>query len=112
MTLLFAINANSQVGIGTPTPNASAILDVKSTNKGILLPQVSLANLTDIVTIPTPATGLVVYNTNAGLSGGVGYYYNGGTTVAANWLKFQAGPSAGSGWSLTGNAGTDPTVNF
>jgi hypothetical protein len=111
IALALTVSSNAQnVGIGTNTPNTSAILDVKSTNKGILIPQVSLTSLTDIVTITTPATGLLVYNTNAGLSGGVGFYYNGGTTGAANWLKFQTG--AGSGWALTGNTGTDSTLNF
>ena len=114
MSLLFAMNAKSQnVGIGTPTPNSSALLEVKSTNKGILIPQVSLASLTDVATIAAPATGLLVFNTNAGLSGGIGYYYNAGTTTSANWLKFQTGAGGGgSGWALTGNAGTDGTVNF
>ncbi|RYD76445.1 MAG: hypothetical protein EOP53_14680 [Sphingobacteriales bacterium] len=45
------------VGIGTSNPNASAILDVNSTNKGLLLPRV-----TDTNKISTPAEGLMVYN--------------------------------------------------
>lgn len=75
-----AINAS-----GAP-PNASAMLDVSSTNKGILVPRVSLLSTTDVVTIPSPAVSLMVYNQNTGMTGGgVGYYWwNGTIWVAAN----------------------------
>jgi hypothetical protein len=56
------------VGIGTSTPNASARLEVSSTNQGVLIPRVSLTSVTDAATIPSPATSLLVYNTNAGLA--------------------------------------------
>ncbi len=48
-----------QVGIGTQTPDASAILDVESTEKGFLPPRVADPE-NDIA---NPATGLWVYNT-------------------------------------------------
>jgi len=41
----------------------TAILNVQSANKGVLLPRVALKSSTDDVTIPTPTTGLLVYNT-------------------------------------------------
>ncbi len=69
----------SQTGIGTTTPHTSAKLDVSATNKGFLPPRVALLSTTDVATITTPATGLVVYNTNtAGSSPNAvvpGYYY-------------------------------------
>lgn len=76
------------VGINTTgaAPNASAILDVSSANKGVLLPQVSLTSLTDAVTIASPATGLIVYNTNPAIQGGVGYFWNTGTPLAPSWM--------------------------
>jgi len=85
--MLYAQN----IGINSTgaAPNTSAMLDIDATNKGLLIPRIALASLTDAVTIPTPANSLLVYNTNAALSGGVGYYYNSGTTVAPAWLKFQ-----------------------
>lgn len=49
------------VGIGTSTPNSSAILDVSSTSKGILLPRMSTAQRDAIV---SPAVGLSVFNTD------------------------------------------------
>lgn len=47
--------STGQVGIGTTTPNANAVLDVTSTTKGILLPQ----STTD----PTGVAGMIYYNT-------------------------------------------------
>ncbi len=41
----------AQVGIGTTTPHASAILDITSTNKGLLLPRVNLTGTNDNTTI-------------------------------------------------------------
>ncbi len=95
------------------TPDASAMLDVSSTVKGLLIPRVSLASLTDVSTIATPATSLLLYNTNASLSGGVGFYYNAGSTTSAVWTKLvTTGTNNGSTWGLTGNAGTDSSVNY
>ncbi len=78
-----AINATGAV------PNTSAMLDVAATNKGVLIPNINLTSATDAVTIPTPATGLLVYNTNTGLTCGAGYYYNSGTPVSPAWLCFK-----------------------
>ena len=50
--------------------------------------------------IATPATGLLIYQTNST----PGFYYYNGTVWKAVTPK--------AGWSLTGNAGTDPTTNF
>ena len=47
------------VGIGTATPNSSAILDVSSTSKGLLLPRMSTIQRNAIV---NPAIGLSVFN--------------------------------------------------
>ena len=51
------------VGIGTRTPEASALLEVASSSKGFLPPRVALTSLKDFVTVLNPATGLIVYNT-------------------------------------------------
>ncbi|HEV8084210.1 MAG TPA: hypothetical protein VGP55_13470, partial [Chitinophagaceae bacterium] len=66
------INAQS-VGInntGTP-PNPSAMLDVQSTTKGMLVPRMTLAQRTAIT---SPAIGLLIYQTDN--SAGF-YYYDG-----------------------------------
>jgi len=77
------IGIQAQVGIGTTTPNASSVLDISATDKGVLIPKVSLLDVSDTMLdgVNTAATGLLIYNTNAGTTGGsgVGYYYFNGT---------------------------------
>ncbi len=75
------LNVFSQVGIGTTSPDNSAMLEVTSTDKGILIPRVSLVAINNTTTpVLTPANGLMVWNTNASVTGGNGigfYFYNG-----------------------------------
>ena len=52
----------AQVGIGTTTPDASSILDITSTDKGILLPRLTSTQITAMSASSTPATGVLVYN--------------------------------------------------
>jgi trimeric autotransporter adhesin len=124
LVLLFAIlNIKNfvvaQVGIGTSTPNANAALDVQSANKGLLIPRVDLVALTtnSLSTFgvsATPTISLLVYNTTASTLPSTifqtGYYYWDG----ANWIKLNTGAtsSAATGWSVTGNSGTNPAANF
>ena len=54
-----AFSINAQVGIGTTTPNANAVLDLTSTSKGLLLPRVN-----DTTNVPNPTAGLMVFNKN------------------------------------------------
>ncbi len=91
----FAINTDGS------TAHASALLDVKSTTKGVLVPRMSKAEKNAIA---SPAAGLLVYQ-NAPDSTGF-YYYNGSA-----WLWLAAATNI-TGWSTTGNAGTDTAVNF
>jgi len=59
--LIIFLNGYSQVGIGTITPDTSAILDVSSSTQGFLMPRMSTL---DRLSIATPAEGLWVYNTD------------------------------------------------
>jgi polyhydroxybutyrate depolymerase len=78
LTLLsISIITNAQsVGINTTVsvPDSSAILDIKSNNKGLLIPRVLLTSLNDSITIRKPAISLMVFNTNITLPGGAGFY--------------------------------------
>lgn len=59
--LAFSCQLMSQsVGIGTNNPHSSSILEVNSSNKGILLPRVA-----DTSSIPNPAKGLTIYSTTS-----------------------------------------------
>ena len=76
--LLFTISigyVNSQVGVGTTSPDASSVLEVQSTTQGMLTPRMISSQRTSI---STPATGLIVYQTD-GIAGF--YYYTGSTWV-------------------------------
>ena len=97
------------IGIGTTTPNSSALLEVQSSNKGILIPRVSLLSEIDIVTIPAAPTSLLIYNLNAVLPEGVGFYYWNGI----KWNKLISKDGITNvAWGINGNAGTTPTSDF
>jgi hypothetical protein len=54
------IDSSGNVGIGTTSPNAAALLDVTSTTKGFLPPRMTTVQR-DAIT--TPPAGLMIYNT-------------------------------------------------
>ncbi len=66
---------------------ASAMLDITASNKGVLIPRVTLSGTLDATTVPSPATGLMVYNSAAAGSGitaiGTGFYYWNGSLWAS-----------------------------
>ena len=62
--------AAGSLSIGVNAPNASALLDLSSTTKGLLLPRMTT---TEINAIASPAAGLTVYNTTLALI----CFYNG-----------------------------------
>jgi trimeric autotransporter adhesin len=101
--LALSISANAQVAINTDNslPDNSAMLDIKSTSKGFLLPRMTITQRNAIL---NPATGLMIYQTD----NAPGYYYNSGTSVIPVWVL----AGTGSGWGLTGNAGTSEAANF
>jgi uncharacterized protein (TIGR02145 family) len=68
LALLFLnLAANAQnVGIGTTTPNASAKLEVSSTNSGFLPPRMTFAQRNAIA---NPSQGLIIYCTDCGTKG-------------------------------------------
>lgn len=70
------IEANAQVGIGTPTPADAAQLEIFANNKGILIPRVGLASTTDIAAVEgTEVESLLVYNTATAGDVTPGFYY-------------------------------------
>ena len=97
------------VGVGISTPDASAKLDIVDANRGLLIPRVNLTNVTVAAPVTAPANSLLVFNTNAAVTGGsgVGFYY--WSTPLNRWVKLT---SANEPWLLTGNAGTNPANNF
>ncbi|MDV7186154.1 hypothetical protein R3X25_02580 [Lutibacter sp. TH_r2] len=59
--LAVVCNIHAQVGIGTVNPNASSMLDIHSTTKGLLIPRMTTAQKN---AISSPAEGLMVYDTD------------------------------------------------
>lgn len=94
------------VGIGTTKPDQSAILDLSSTNKGLLMPRVTLQQRSSI---QNPANGLIVYQTDL-LSGF--YYFDGKEWKSVGAETAQKSVTDAFNWGLTGNAGTNPSTNF
>jgi hypothetical protein len=95
---LFSPLLYCQVGINPDgsSPDPSSMLDVKSTAKGFLAPRMST---TDRVAIVTPAEGLLVYDTDL----------HAFFIFCDGWKLSLTGST---GWQTTGNAGTNPAVNF
>ncbi|WP_336518202.1 bZIP transcription factor [Pollutibacter soli] len=73
--------ATGNVGIGTAAPSSSALLEVKSTNSGILIPRMTQAQR-DLIPTSTAVNGLLIYQTNN--LPGFYYYNNGWVAIGAN----------------------------
>ncbi len=100
MGTLLQEQAHSQnIGINATgaTPNASAMLDVSATDKGMLVPRMSN---TQRILIASPATGLLVFDNVSNSF----WFYNG-----TAWIELSSGTT---GWKVTGNAGIDSAINF
>jgi hypothetical protein len=76
----------AQVGIGTSTPDSSAVLDISSTTKGMLAPRLTTV---ERMAINAPAESLLVYDTDANAF----YYYD--TSLPA-WVKINGSTGGGS----------------
>ncbi len=82
VALLFnSMNAQPSFGIGTDTPNSNAILDVFSTDRGVLIPRLTNAQRTAISGLGTTEEGLLIYNTTDSEFN----YWNGSI-----WISFPA----------------------
>ena len=98
--LMATISQAQNVGINSTgaTPDASAMLDVNSSTKGLLVPRM-LASERSAISLP--ATGLLVYQTD----GTVGfYYYNGSawTFVGNGSVTSVSGSGGTTGLTLSG----------
>lgn len=93
------------VGIGTTKPDQSAVLEISSSTKGVLMPRMSLQQRN---AIQSPAQGLVVYQTDF-LSGF--YYFDGKEWKAlTNAISDKSVALDPTDWSLNGNDVAGPSV--
>jgi hypothetical protein len=106
-----SVFAQIKVGDNPTTLNPDALLEIETTNKGLLLPRVALTSTTDAAPLSAHVQGMIVYNTaDVPAPGDVttGYYYNDGT----QWVRLAGDNSIANEWMITGNAGTDEASNF
>ncbi|GIV41028.1 MAG: hypothetical protein KatS3mg034_0338 [Vicingaceae bacterium] len=94
-------------------PAGDAGLDVNFTDKGLLIPRVSLTNTgTYGLAGGGPTTSMLVYNTNNSIAGtgaaGTGFYFWNGS----RWEKLLDYGTPADAWLTTGNAGTTPGTHF
>lgn len=85
------------INIDKAAPHSSAMLDVTSINKGILIPRMSSSQR---IAIASPAASLLVYDTDM-----LSFYFY----CSHGWTKISSGDS---GWGITGNSGINPANNF
>lgn len=112
-SLLFITITHAQVGVPGNKPNKNAVLDLNNTDgtniKGLLLPKVALTSTTSASPMTAHVAGMKVYNTATASTGltavSPGIYTSDGT----RWIR---SGSTGDEWSITGNAGTNPTTDF
>lgn len=85
-SILFTANSFSQgVAVNTTgaTADSSALFDVSSADKGVLIPRINESQKNSIT---RPATSLMIYQTD-GVSG---YYFNAGTPSSPSWTLLRA----------------------
>ncbi|MBI3883195.1 MAG: TMF family protein, partial [Sphingobacteriales bacterium] len=94
------IKGNSGIFSNVNTPDASALLDIQSTTKGILFPRMTTAQVNASA---NPAKGLLVFDNTVNAV----KYYDGTT-----WNLIGSSSGSGNtnaGWSLSGNTAADAT---
>jgi hypothetical protein len=81
-------------------PHPSAMLDVESASKGILIPRVPLVTPNVATPVTTPAVGLLVYNTtnSSGMPDGEGFYF---WDASGRWQKLESSGNTSGYWSAT-----------
>jgi hypothetical protein len=97
--VLFQSFVFAQIGIGTTTPDSSSILDVESTNQGVLVPRLTTVQRNGIL---TPANGLLIFNTTINR-----FEYNSGTPALPVWSALAINPVVSTDAGNLISSGTD-----
>jgi hypothetical protein len=92
--LIFCLRSEGQsIGIGTSTPDTTAVLEIKSSTHGVLFPRQQWGY---IYPMKNPAKGLMMFDTTYNR-----IVFNRGTPAVPDWEPIDEN----SGWSLLGNTG-------
>lgn len=97
--------ANAQQGFGTANPNLNSVIDLTSTNKGLLMPRVALTSTGNFTPLTAHVAGMTIYNTATVGDVTPGFYYNDGT----KWLRTDTKPIGN--WNLEATSNLATTVN-
>jgi len=101
-----SIQVNAQQGFGTNHPNKASVVDLTSSSKGLLVPRVSLTDVTEFAPVdggagfdPQTANSLLVYNTHTttgdnGVTPGY-YYWSQPDAAAGRWVRLITGDDIG-----------------
>lgn len=129
MTLQSKAQIGSKLGSSPTTLNSGAILDLESTNRGVLLPRVAFPASTASTTFhlnggaKPSSNGMIVYNTTANALNGVGYYVWSGTTgtegtpinTSSSWSRIitagATAPTSGQVLSWSGTSWAPITIS-
>ena len=100
IALVTGLIASAQVKIGdnVDTMNASSILELESTTKGVLFPRVALTSTTAFAPLAAHVAGMTVYNTATAGDVTPGMYTNSGTA----WVKLTGGAGGGTAFQNIG----------
>ncbi len=103
ITASYSLTAQVYITTDGSAPDGSAMLEVKSTDKGLLIPRVALTGTTDETTISSPALSLMIFNTATAQDVIPGFYYWNGEVWAP-------GSKTADGSETKVTAGTNITI--
>ncbi len=106
---LVGITSFSQIKIGNnPTSiNTNSVLELESSNKGLLLPRVALSSTASATPLSAHVSGMTVYNTATVGDVMPGFYYNNGT----NWVKMASASDFSNLYTADGTLESDRIVD-
>lgn len=83
--LFMGLSSSAQVKVGNnpTTINANSVLEMESTNKGMLLPRLGLSSTSSFAPLAAHVAGMTVYNTATAGDVTPGFYYNDGS----KWVR-------------------------
>lgn len=84
------LQAQMKVGDNPTTINPNSVLEIESTNKGLLLPRLGLSSTASFAPLAAHIAGMTVYNTATAADVTPGFYYNDGS----KWVRLFSSSTA------------------
>jgi hypothetical protein len=86
------VSAQIKIGDNSTVKNVNSVLEIESTNKGLLMPRIALTNTTNIAPFTaTIVAGMTIYNTATVGDVTPGFYYYEGT----KWVRVADATASG-----------------